>query len=108
MEEGSSSVKKKKITRFLIEIYASIFVIASFFSAVIIYSIEDNSLFEFSTIPHAFLWSAKAILGGNAQATPETFSGNFLLVVNSLIGLVLLALAINIIARPIKKYIEKD
>lgn len=107
-EDRTSSDKSSRVNTLLIEIYVSVFLITSFFSSVLIYSIENSSLFEFSTIPHAFLWSAKAVLGGAVHTLPETFLGNFVLTIDRMIGIILLALAINIIAKPIKDYIEKD
>jgi len=98
---------KEKFFALTVQIYFMTFMSAVTIGGALMWFVE-GARDVFSNIPFAMLWSAKVLLGGTPQASPDTISGEIIVIFLRFVGLVLFGLLINIIGGGVKKLLFGD
>lgn len=91
-----------KLFSITVQIYVLTLVSVILLSATFMWFVEgDREVFK--NIPVSMIWSSKVLLGGVPQAMPDTYFGEFIVIITRFIGLALFGLLINIIGGSIKR-----
>lgn len=92
------------VYRLTIQIYFFALLAAVVFFGALMYTFEGHNP-NFENIPLAMLWAIKPLLGGVAQAQPETITGNIIVALIRFFGLVLFGLLISLVGQSARRFL---